>query len=370
MNQGRIVQVLGDLANLALRWGLPIQGLVRATIFRQFCGGENLHQCTRTIEELASSSIGSIPDYSVEGQDSEQAMDRCLQTLLEGLAFAARNPHTPLFVFKVSGLVSSTALHQLAEGRPLSTEIQEQARRGRERVDTLLQKAHELQCPIMVDAEESWIQDPIDQWTMEAMSRYNTDKPIVINTLQMYRWDRLDYLKQALQLADEQGFVPAFKVVRGAYMEKERERARSMAYPDPIQPTKADTDRDFNQATNLLLQHPKAFLCLGTHNRPSCVLASVQMNELGWSPNNPRILYAQLLGMSDRLTGELADAGYRVAKYLPYGPVKEVLPYLLRRAKENSSAAGEISREYAQLLLEQKRRRNLNAANQTNSVDA
>ena len=198
MNQGRIVQVLGDLANLALRWGLPIQGLVRATIFRQFCGGENLHQCTRTIEELASSSIGSIPDYSVEGQDSEQAMDRCLQTLLEGLAFAARNPHTPLFVFKVSGLVSSTALHQLAEGRPLNTVVQEQARRGRERVDTLLQKAHELQCPIMVDAEESWIQDPIDQWTMEAMLRYNTDKPIVINTLQMYRWDRLDYLKRAL----------------------------------------------------------------------------------------------------------------------------------------------------------------------------
>lgn len=370
MNQGRIVQVLGDLANLALRWGLPIQGLVRATIFRQFCGGESLHQCTKTIEELASTSIGSIPDYSVEGQDSEEAMDRCLQTLLEGLAYAARNPHTPLFVFKVSGLVSSAALHQLAEGHPMNPQIQEQARLGRERVNTLLQKAHHLQCPIMVDAEESWIQDPIDDWTMEAMSRYNTDKPIVINTLQMYRWDRLDYLKRALQQADEQGFVPAFKVVRGAYMEKERDRARSMAYPDPIQPTKAATDRDFNEATQLLLQHPKAFICLGTHNRPSCVLASARMNDLGWSPDNPRILYAQLLGMSDRLTGELADAGYRVAKYLPYGPVKEVLPYLLRRAKENSSAAGEISREYAQLLLEQKRRRNLNAANRTNSADA
>jgi proline dehydrogenase len=370
MNQGRIVQVLGDLANLALRWGLPIEGLVRATIFRQFCGGESLNQCTSTIEELASSSTGSIPDYSVEGQDSEEAMDRCLQTLLEGLAFTARNPHTPLFVFKVSGLVSSAALHQLAEGHPLNTQIQEQARLGRERVNTLLQKAHDLQCPIMVDAEESWIQDPIDDWTMEAMSRYNKDKPIVINTLQMYRWDRLDYLKRALQQADEEGFVPAFKVVRGAYMEKERDRARSMAYTDPIQPTKAATDRDFNEATLLLLQHPKAFLCLGTHNRPSCVLASARMNELGWSPDNPRILYAQLLGMSDRLTGELADAGYRVAKYLPYGPVKEVLPYLLRRAKENSSAAGEISREYAQLLLEQKRRRNLNAASRTNSADA
>lgn len=370
MNQGSIVHRLGSLATLALRWGLPIQGMVRATIFRQFCGGETLSQCEATIQELASSSIGSIPDYSVEGQDSEESMDRCLQTLLEGLAFTASHAQTPLFVFKVSGLVPTQALCQLAANDTLSPMVQEQINRGRKRVGTLLQKAYDLQCPIMVDAEESWIQDPIDQWTVEAMSRYNKDQAIVINTIQMYRWDRLEFLQQALKDAEVGGYIPAFKVVRGAYMEKERERASTFAYKDPIQPDKASTDRDFNEAVGLLLNHPLAFLCLGTHNRLSCVLATQRMNELGWLNNNPRILFAQLLGMSDRLSGELADAGYRVAKYLPYGPVKEVLPYLLRRAKENSSAAGEISREYAQLLLEQKRRRSLNAANRTSSGDA
>lgn len=368
MNQGALVQGLGALTTLALRWGLPIEGLVRATIFRQFCGGESLVQSERAIQELALASIGSIPDYSVEGQDNEEAMDRCLGTLLEGLNFTAQNTNTPLFVFKVSGLVSLQALTLAAAGQTLSASDEALLQRGRQRVETLLQRAFDLQCPIMVDAEESWIQEPIDQWTTEAMAKYNTQKPLVINTLQMYRWDRLDFLRHEIQKADDEGYIPAFKVVRGAYMEKERSRALSLAYPDPIQPNKEATDRDYDQAIRLLLSHPKAFICLGTHNRKSCVLATQLMAEYSMKPQESRVLFAQLLGMSDSLSGELADAGYRVAKYLPYGPVREVLPYLLRRAKENSSAAGEISREYAQLLRERQRRRTSNAANQTSSA--
>ncbi|MFM9060924.1 MAG: proline dehydrogenase family protein [Bacteroidota bacterium] len=368
MNQGALVQGLGAMASLALRWGLPVDGLVRATIFSQFCGGESLGQSERTIQELAASLIGSIPDYSVEGQNNEEAMDRCLGTLLEGLNFTAQNAHTPLFVFKVSGLVSMPSLVQTAAGQTLSPNEQEHLLRGRQRVDTLLQRAYDLQCPIMVDAEETWIQSPIDQWTTEAMAKYNTQKPLIINTLQMYRWDRLDFLRHEIRQADEGGYIPAFKVVRGAYMEKERSRALSRGYPDPIQPNKESTDRDYDHAIRLLLEHPRAFLCLGTHNRNSCVIATHKMAELGMKPQEPRVLFAQLLGMSDSLSGELAEAGYQVAKYLPYGPVREVLPYLLRRAKENSSAAGEISREYAHLLKERQRRRTPSAANQTSSA--
>jgi proline dehydrogenase len=354
----------------ALKMKLPIQGIIKKTIFKQFCGGETLEEASNTALQLKKYGIDVIMDYGVEGKSDEAEFEKNVHTFIRTIEFSSDKAHIPFISLKVTGFADFQLLEKVHAEFPLSVEEQEAFARVKNRVKISCEAAAKNGKMILIDAEESWIQDPIDDWTMEAMSRYNTDKPIVINTLQMYRWDRLDYLKRALQQADEQGFVPAFKVVRGAYMEKERSRAGSMAYPDPIQPTKAATDRDFNEATQLLLQHPKAFLCLGTHNRLSCVLASARMNELGWSPDNPRILYAQLLGMSDRLTGELADAGYRVAKYLPYGPVKEVLPYLLRRAKENSSAAGEISREYAQLLLEQKRRRNLNVANQTNSADA
>ncbi|MFM7588536.1 MAG: proline dehydrogenase family protein, partial [Bacteroidota bacterium] len=220
-----------------------------------------------------------------------------------------------------------------------------------------LRRASDLQCPIMIDAEESWLQDPIDQIAMEASVEFNRSKAIVIQTLQMYRHDRLEYLDQGLKHAQEEGYVPGFKVVRGAYMEKERERAGLLGYLDPIQPDKETTDRDTHRAIEILLQHPNAFLCLGTHNRSTCVWATELMERFGLAKISERILFAQLLGMSDSLSAELADTGFRVAKYLPYGPVDKVLPYLLRRARENSSAAGELSREYALLLAERRQRR-------------
>ena len=358
MNQGRIVQVLGDLANLALRWGLPIQGLVRATIFRQFCGGESLHQCTSTIEELASSSIGSIPDYSVEGQDSEEAMDRCLQTLLEGLAFAARNPHTPLFVFKVSGLVSSAALHQLAEGRPLNTEVQEQARRGRERVNTLLQKAHELQCPIMVDAEESWIQDPIDSVSLLLMEKFNHERVIVFNTYQLYRHDRLSFLVDNFHWTEKRGCLLGAKLVRGAYMEKERNRANKLGYPSPIQTNKVATDRDYDNAVSFCLEHiDRIFLMVASHNEASSLYVTQLLKELGHSTDHPHVHWSQLFGMSDNITFNLAKAGCSVSKYLPFGPIQEVIPYLMRRAQENTAVSGQTSRELNLLRTERSRRK-------------
>lgn len=357
MNQAKMVQILGCLAEWALKFRLPIRGIVRATVFNEFCGGESLQKSLPKIAELQRSGIGSIPDYSVEGLNSEELMDETLVELQDALTFTANHPETPLFVFKVTGLVHSDLLEASARNA-LNDPNQVQAfQRGKERVMNLLRRASDLQCPIMIDAEESWIQDPIDQIATEASLEFNRSKAIVIQTLQMYRHDRLEYLKQCLKHALQEGYIPGFKVVRGAYMEKERERAGLLGYPDPIQPNKEATDRDTHYAIEILVQHPNAFLCLGTHNRSTCVWATELMERFDLAKISERILFAQLLGMSDSLSSELADAGYRVAKYLPYGPVDKVLPYLLRRARENSAAAGELSREYALLLAEQRQRR-------------
>lgn len=356
MNRPAWVAVLGQLATTGLRWRLPVQGLIRKTVFEQFCGGETLEASIPVVQELAGRRIGSIPDYSVEGQASEHNMDQTLEHLLQGLRFTARQTLHPLFVFKVSGLVDSVLLARMqSDAAPGSSET-EALERGRQRVMSLMKEASDLGCPVMVDAEESWIQGTVDQWVLEGMRGYNKTKPLVVHTLQMYRHDRLAYLHEILQQSDREGFIPAFKVVRGAYMEKERARALEYGTTDPIQPDKASTDRDFDLAVQSILCHPKAFLCLGTHNRNSCVRATEWMEKVALPVDSTRVLFAQLLGMSDSLTEELARAGYPVSKYLPYGPVAEVLPYLLRRARENSSASGEISREFAHLLSEKRRR--------------
>ena len=357
MNQAKIVQILGFLAERALKFRLPIRGIIRATVFQEFCGGESLQKSLPKIAELQRSGIGSIPDYSVESLNSEELMDETLVELQDAITFTVNHPETPLFVFKVTGLVHSDLLEASAKNALIDPKQIEAFQRGKGRVMNLLRKASDLQCPIMIDAEESWLQDPIDQIVVEASLEFNRSKAIVIQTLQMYRHDRLEYLNQCLKHAQEEGYIPGFKVVRGAYMEKERERARLMGYPDRIQPDKEATDRDTHRAIEILLQHPIAFLCLGTHNRSTCVWATELMERFGLAKISERILFAQLLGMSDSLSAELADAGYRVAKYLPYGPVDKVLPYLLRRARENSSAKGELSREYTLLLGEQRKRR-------------
>ncbi len=369
MNQAKIVQILGFLAKWALKLRFPVRGIIRATVFKEFCGGESLQKSLPKIEQLHRLGIGSIPDYSVEGLNSEELMDETLVRLQEALTFTANHPETPLFVFKVTGLIHSNLL-EARGNQTLTDPIQLQSyQRGQDRVTTLLRMASQLQCPVMIDAEESWLQDPIDQIALEASMEFNRSKAIVIQTLQMYRHDRLDYLRHCLKHAEEAGYIPGFKVVRGAYMEKERDRAGLMGYTDPIQPDKSATDRDTHSAIHILLQHPRAFICLGTHNRSSCVWATELMNQFNIATNSDRIIFAQLLGMSDSLSVELADAGYMVAKYLPFGPVDKVLPYLLRRASENSSAAGELSREYALLLAEQThRRQESSVANRTSSA--
>jgi proline dehydrogenase len=369
MNQANIVQILGFLAEWGLRLRLPLKGLIRATVFREFCGGETLPNAIPRIAELQRWGIGSIPDYSVEGLDSEELMDDTLQKLKDALAFTANHHETPLFVFKVTGLIHSDLMEAVGNHSLKDPRLIQSYQRGMDRVRSLLGMAAVLHCPVMIDAEESWIQDTIDQIALEASVEFNRSEAIVIQTLQMYRHDRLPYLKNCLQVAADKGYVPAFKVVRGAYMEKERERARLMGYRDPIQPDKVSTDRDTHQAIEILLQHPTAFMCLGTHNRLSCAWATELMARFNIQATGNRVIFAQLLGMSDSLSVELADAGYRVAKYLPFGPVDKVLPYLLRRARENSSAAGELSREYALLLAEYKHRRKApNAADQTSSA--
>lgn len=368
MNHAKIVQILGFFAEWALKLRLPVKGLIRATVFREFCGGETLPKAIPRITELQRMGIGIIPDYSVEGLDSEELMDDTLQKLKDALAFTANHQDTPLFVFKVTGLIHSDILEAVGNNTLTDPHMIQSYQRGVERVRSLLGMAAALNCPVMIDAEESWIQDTIDRIALEASAEFNRSKAIVIQTLQMYRHDRFHYLKKCLQHAEEKGYVPGFKVVRGAYMEKERERAEKLGYKDPIQPNKTATDRDTHHAIEILLQHQSAFMCLGTHNRLSCVWATELMARLNIQSSGDRVIFAQLLGMSDSLSVELADAGYRVAKYLPFGPVDKVLPYLLRRARENSSAAGELSREYALLLAEQQHRRKTpNAADQTSS---
>jgi proline dehydrogenase len=354
-----IVKVGKGATNMALKLRLPISAPIKATIFRQFCGGETIAECDRTISDLGKFGIGTILDYSVEGKTSDEDFDQTVDIIIQTIHRAANDPHIPFAVFKVTGigrhdLIEKASTHGYTPTSDEKAEIDVIV----SRIDRICHAAHEAGTSVFIDAEESWIQDAIDQWTFDMMLKYNKERCIVFNTLQMYRHDRLAFLRDCLELSQKHQVKYGIKLVRGAYMEKERARAIEKGYPSPIQATKADTDKDYNVALKEVLENRSVFsLCAGTHNEDSSELLMNLMQEAQIDPQSEQFYFAQLLGMSDHISYNVAHAKYHVAKYVPFGPVKEVLPYLLRRADENTSVAGQTGRELSLIIKELDRRK-------------
>ncbi|MFZ4783929.1 MAG: proline dehydrogenase family protein [Flavobacteriales bacterium] len=353
-----LVKVGDVLTNLAIKVGIPIGWAIKGNIFKQFCGGENIAECAQATKILDKGHIGTILDYSVEGKESEKDFDATTEETLRTIRTAQNNPFIPFSVFKVTGLARFELLEKVNAKDVLSnTEIAEW-QRVRERVDRICQLAHDTGTPIFIDAEDSWIQDAIDGLVNEMMEKYNKKDFVVYNTLQMYRHDRLQFLKDSHAHASANGYKLGFKLVRGAYMEKERARAAEKGYRDPIQPNKESSDRDFDLAVAYCIEHIQYIaICCGSHNENSSMKLAELMDAKGIARNDKRVYFAQLFGMSDHISFNLAHAGYNVAKYVPYGPIKEVIPYLIRRAKENTSVKGQTGRELSLIMKELKRRK-------------
>ena len=346
------------MTNFAMSIGLPIKGLIKSTIFKHFCGGESIAECESTIQQLAAGKVGSILDYSVEGEEEEAVFDATAKEIVRTIQRAKGDPRIPITVFKVTGVGRFALLEKLDAKQALTPTETEEFERVLSRVDEICSAAAEIGVPVMIDAEETWIQDTIDGLAIEMMRTYNRVKPIVYNTYQLYRHDKLASLKADIALAETDQFILGAKLVRGAYMEKERARAAEKGYPSPIQPDKHAADRDYDLAVRYCVEHltSTAFVA-GTHNENSCRLLAELLDERQIEHTHPHVYFSQLLGMSDNLSFNLADAGYNVAKYVPYGPVKSVLPYLFRRAQENTSIAGQMGRELSLILKEKQRRR-------------
>ena len=352
-----LVRMSPPFVNFAIWAHLPIKGLIKATIFRHFCGGESIDDCQRTIESLSKYHIGTILDYSVEGKESEADFDLGLKQTLATVQRAKGDSSIPFSVFKPSGFVRFALLEKKNAGKELTPAEQEEFERFKNRVNTICKTGFENNVPIYVDAEETWIQDAVDDVVREMMMKYNKEKVMVYNTIQMYRTDRLAFLKAEYEHAVANNYHTGFKIVRGAYMEKERERAKKMGYPSPIQPDKVASDRDYDAAVKFCVDHiDRMAVCAGTHNEQSCLNLVALMEEKKLPHNHPNIWFSQLYGMSDHISYNLSKKGYNVSKYVPYGPVTSVLPYLIRRAQENTSAAGQMGRELSLLMMEKKRR--------------
>ncbi len=361
MNRAGLVNLGTFFIKLALRLHLPIKKLIRDTIYEQFCGGETIRECESTIRQLSESGIGTILDYSIEGEDEEAAFEGTTAELLRTIDRAATSIDIPFTVFKVSGVAPNDLLEKVQRKADLSPAETQAYARVVDRVERLCSQAHLRSVRIFFDGEESWIQEVIDDLAYTMMARYNSRQAIVFNTYQLYRHDVLEAYKSAYLKARKNSYLLGAKLVRGAYMQKERIRARENNYRIPIQETKADTDRDYDAAVDFSLEHIDSVeLCLGTHNESSCLHCAEKMQKIGLKPGDSRVWFAQLLGMSDNLSYNLANLGYNVAKYVPYGPIDSVMPYLFRRAEENKSIAGQSSREFL-LVKREMKRRNLGA---------
>jgi len=358
ININLFVKMGPPITNFAMKIGLPIKSLIKGTIFKHFCGGETIEECDNTIKKLYKGGVGTILDYSVEGEDEEHIFDATSDEIIKTINRAAGDKAVPITVFKVTGVGRFGLLEKLDAKAQLATQETTEWEKVQARVLAICSKAYRSDVPVMIDAEETWIQDTIDMLALDMMRKFNKEKIIVYNTYQLYRHDKLASLKHDHSTAVKDGFILGAKLVRGAYMEKERKRAAEMGYQCLIQSNKASTDRDYDAALHFCMDNldTLAFVA-GTHNENSCRLLAELLNEKQVPHDHPHVYFSQLLGMSDNLSFNLADAGYNVAKYVPYGPVKAVLPYLFRRAQENTAIAGQMSRELSLIIKERKRRK-------------
>jgi proline dehydrogenase len=345
--------------NIPFAVDLPfVKPIIRETIYKQFVGGETAEQGVVVANELFQYHVSSILDYSIEGLTEEKQFDEVRDVMLHLVDLAKANPSIPFVVFKPTAFGRIELFEKVGKKQTLTAEDEKSWANVRQRFEAVCQKGYDLDVNIMIDAEETWMQDSADDLTDEMMVKYNTKRALVWNTLQMYRHDRLAYLKEMHAKAEREGYFLGFKIVRGAYMEKERARAQAEGYPSPIQPNKEASDRDYNLALEFITSHHERFgLFAGSHNEASCELLIKLMNENGIAKNDPNFWFGQLFGMSDNISFNIAHLGYNIAKYLPYGPIKEVMPYLVRRAQENTSVAGQTGRELMLIEKELERRK-------------
>jgi len=359
MSKPWLVSLGSKLTLFALRMGMPIQGIIKKTIFEQFCGGVSLDDSTKTVQALADYLVETVLDYGAEAKESEADFENTLNEFLKVVEFAAHNKSVEIISAKVTGIARFEILEKITAGKTLSSEEQKSWDATLQKLDRLCKTAHDKKVAIFIDAEESWIQGAIDEATDLMMERYNKESVIVYNTFQLYRHDRLDFFKKSFQRAIEKGYILGAKLVRGAYMEKERVRAAEKGYASPIQPDKASTDRDYNLAVKFCVDnYERIASCVASHNQKSTEYQIELMSAANLASGHPHLSFCQLYGMSDNLTFNLAKAGFRVGKYVPFGPIKDVVPYLIRRAQENSSVNGEVGRELKMIREEQKRRKN------------
>lgn len=357
MGKPWLVKLGGALTPLAFKLHLPVKGLIKSTIFSQFCGGESLEEAARTAEGLGKYHVGVALDYGVEAMEGEDNYDKAVPEFIRAIQYAAGKPSIPFIAIKVTGFARFSLLEKLHEGSPLSPQEMEEYTRVKNRILAIAEAAAKHKIGLLIDAEESWIQQPVDDLADDLMSRFNKENVIIYNTFQLYRHDRLLYLQKSFDKAQQGGYLLGAKLVRGAYMEKERKRALEMGYPSPIQPDKESTDRDYDAAVRFCMERlDRLAVFIGTHNEDSSMLAASLMDKQKLPHQHPHVNFSQLLGMSDNITFNLAHAGYHVSKYLPYGPVKDVMPYLLRRAQENTSISGQVGRELGLIRRELKRR--------------
>ncbi|WP_350284474.1 proline dehydrogenase family protein [uncultured Croceitalea sp.] len=355
-----LVKIGAAVTKFALKAKLPVEKLIRSTVFDHFCGGINENDCLKIINKMHSKNVCAILDYSAEGKKEDEQFDLVVQKTLKTLSYAKENAAIPFIVFKPTGFGRFEIYQKLTERNALNDLEKVEWLSVQDRFDRVCSKAFDHGIPVLIDAEESWMQDAADKLVEEMMEKYNKDKVIVFNTLQAYRWDRLDYLKELHQKAKTKRYKIGIKLVRGAYMEKERERAVANGYKDPICIDKNATDTLYNSVLNYILGSlDDIALFAGTHNEESSYLIMDKMREKGLSENDQRIWFGQLYGMSDHISYNLSERGYNVAKYLPFGPVRDVMPYLIRRAEENTSVAGQTSRELFLIKKEKKRRRRI-----------
>lgn len=358
MNSPFLNEIGTKAAGIALALGLPVKGLIKSTIFEQFCGGETIEECQRTVNKLGASNIGTILDYSIEGKSEEAVFEHTKNEIYRTITRAKQDLLIPFAVFKPTGIIPFNVLEKVSAGKDLMKSEADAWERGKARVAELCEYAHSIEQQLFIDAEETWIQDAIDRLVMEMMEKYNKRQPIIFTTIQFYRADSFDLLKKFHGMAKNGGYIFAVKLVRGAYMEKERERAEELGYPSPIQPDKAATDRAYDEAIRYCIENvEKIAFVAATHNEKSTQLLVSLLEEHGISHNHPHVFFSQLYGMSDNLSYILAANNYNVSKYVPYGPVKDTVPYLIRRAKENSSVMGQMSRELELIKKELERRR-------------
>ncbi|OOG67140.1 proline dehydrogenase family protein [Flavobacterium sp. A45] len=358
INSQPLVRIGTAVTNFAIKANLPVESLIRATVFDHFCGGVNEDDCLSVVDKMYTKGVSSVLDYSVEGKEEENQFDAALEMTLKTIEFAKERKAIPFAVFKPTGLGRLDLYEKVGEKQTLTSDEQAEWDRVVARFDQVCSEAHKKNVALLIDAEESWMQDAADDLVTEMMRKYNKEKVIVFNTLQMYRWDRLDYLKKLHEQAKTEGFFIGMKLVRGAYMEKENLRAEEKGYPTPICASKEASDINYDAAVLYMAEHLDTMsIFAGTHNEESTYKLMELMKSKGIQSTDDRIWFGQLYGMSDNISYNLAANGYNIAKYLPFGPVKDVMPYLIRRAEENTSVAGQTSRELSMIKTERNRRK-------------